>query len=148
MLKTSRVPNRESPERLGPGHSRLLLKGAKRVFLWELQKAVGRVTNEEIAAAGALRTETAHAQARRPNKRKGWEKRLKLYGVIRKILTANPTLQGIDFCADLDRRHAQPLHDWVASGEWRTGLTWKEAWREPELRRKIRRVRQEAQKKS
>jgi hypothetical protein len=148
MLKTSRVPNRESAERLGPGHSRLLLKGAKRVFLWELQKAIDKVTNQEIAAAGAVRTEAAHAQARRPNKRKGWEKRLKLYGVIRKILSTNPALQGIDFCAELDGRHALPLHDWVASGEWQPGLTWKEAWREPELRRKIRRVRQEAQKKS
>jgi len=148
VLKTNRMPDKASAERLGPSHTRLLLKGAKRVFLWELQKAIHKVTNQEIAAAGTVRTEAAHAQARRPNKRKGWEKRLKLYGVIRKILSTKPALQGIDFCAELDGRHALPLHDWVASGEWRPGLTWKEAWRGPELRRKIRRVRQEAQKKS
>jgi hypothetical protein len=148
VLKTNRMPDRDSAERLGRSHTRLLLKGAKRVFLWELEKAIERVRNEEIAAAGTVRRETGNASHRQPNKRKGWEARLKLYGVIRKILSTNPALQGIDFCAELDGRHALPLHDWVASGEWRPGLTWKEAWHEPKLRRKIRRVRQEAQKKS
>src|ERR1039458_2539840 len=40
VVKTNRVPDRESAERLGLSHTRLLLKGAKRVFLWELEKAI------------------------------------------------------------------------------------------------------------
>ncbi len=147
VVKTNRVPDRESAERLGLSHTRLLLKGAKRVFLWELEKAIERIRNEEIAAAGTVRPETGHVSQRQPNKRKGWQQRLELYSVIQKILSANPTLEGIAFCGELDKRHAAPLYDWLASGEWRPGLTWKEAWRELELRRKIRRVRQEAQKK-
>jgi hypothetical protein len=148
VVKTERVPNKESVERLGPSHTRLILKGAKRVFLWNLGAAIEMVRNEEIAAAGAVRTEMAHAQARRPNKRKGWEQRLKLYGVMRKILSDDLGLQGMEFCAELDRRHAPPLLDWMTSGKWREGLTWKEAWSQPHLRNRIRRVRQEAQKKS
>lgn len=142
------VPDRESAERLGLSHTRLLLKGAKRVFWWELEKAIKRVRNEEIAAAGTVRPETPHTPERKPNKRKGWEQRLKLYSIMKKILSANPTLEGIAFCAELDKRHAPPLYDWLASGEWRRGLTWKEAWSDTELRRKIRRVRQEAQRQS
>jgi len=106
----------------------------------------GNFRNEETAAAGAIRAEAVSDQKRRPIKRAGWEKRLKLYSVIRAILIADPRLQGRKFCAELDKRHAQPLFDWVKSGEWRSGLTWKEAWGDPNLRRKIRRVRQEAQK--
>jgi hypothetical protein len=147
VVKTEHVPSRELVERLGPSHSRLILKGAKRVFLHTMGAAIERVRNEEIAAAGAIRTEAAHAPARQPNKRKGWERRLKLYSVIKKVLCASPTLQGMKFCAELDKRHAPPLLDWTESGEWR-GLTWKEAWRIPSLCRKIRRVRQEAQKTS
>jgi hypothetical protein len=67
---------------------------------------------------------------------------------MRKVLRANPELQGMEFCAELDRRHAQPLLDWIQSKEWREGLTWKEAWDKPLLKPKIRRVRQEAQKAS
>jgi hypothetical protein len=90
--------------------------------------------------------ETLGERTRRINKRKGWEQKLKLYRAVRNALNRNPSPQGIDFCAELDKRHAPPLYDWVKSGEWQEGLTWKEAWREPHLRRKIRRVRQEAQK--
>jgi hypothetical protein len=53
-----------------------------------------------------------------------------------------------EFCAELDKRHAPPLFDWTERGEWREGLTWKEAWGGMGLRSKIRRVRQEAQKAS
>lgn len=149
MMKPQHVPRTDSGERLGLAHSRLLLKGAKRVFLWDLAATLERVRNEEIAAAGAVRVEPVNVQrTRTPNKRKGWQRRLKLYSVIQKILVDDPSLQGMDFCADLDRRHALPLLDWMESGEWREGLTWKEAWSNPQLRRKIRRVRQEAQKKS
>jgi hypothetical protein len=59
---------------------------------------------------------------------------------------AQDALQGMDLCAELDKRRAPPLLDWIESGEWRDGLTWKEAWGNPALRRKIRRVRQEAMK--
>jgi hypothetical protein len=140
------LPNMDSDEPLGESHTRLLLKGARRVLLWDLEEAIERVRNEETAAAGAVRADAVTGQRRRTIKRKGWEKRLKLYDVIRTILSANPSLQGMAFCAELDKRHALPLLDWVKSGEWQEGLTWKEAWNQRELRRKIRRVRQEAQK--
>jgi hypothetical protein len=145
-LKPQHVPDTDSKERLGKAHTRLLLKGARRAFLWELGAAIETVRNEEVAAAGAVRAEISNGQRRSPNKRKGWEQRGKLHGAIRKILSANPGLQGMEFCAELDKRHAPPLLDWKESGEWRNGLTWKEAWRDSDLRRKIRRVRQEAQK--
>jgi hypothetical protein len=87
-----------------------------------------------------------HKEARGPNKRKGWQQRLKLYSTIQKVLSKKPSLTGAKFCAELDNRHALPLVDWETSGEWRNGLTWKEAWSNPTLRRRIRRVRQEAMK--
>ncbi|PYU67356.1 MAG: hypothetical protein DMG49_19040 [Acidobacteria bacterium] len=148
LLKEQHVPVRDSEERLGEAHTRLLLKGARRVFLWDLGAAIKRVRDEETAAAGAIRVEAVSGQRRGPNKRKGWEQRLKLYDVIQTVLSANPNLQGMKFCAELDKRHAQPLWDWMKSGEWQAGLTWKEAWGKTNLRRKIRRVRQEAQKGS
>jgi hypothetical protein len=88
-------------------------------------------------------------KSRRTNKRKGWETRERLYGLIRQVLAANPSLQGSKFCAELDNHHALPLYDWVKkNGEWREGLTWKEAWDNSKLRDRIRRVRQEAMQKS
>jgi hypothetical protein len=147
-LKQQHVPNTDSEERLGEAHTRLLLKGARRVFLWELGAVIERVRNEETAAAGAVRVDGFNVQKRAPNKRKGWQQREKLYSTIRKILSANPQLQGIAFCAELDKRQAAPLVDWIEGGEWRKGFTWKEAWQTEKLRRKIRRVRQEAQKMS
>ena len=83
-------------------------------------------------------------QKRGPNKRKGWQRRVKLYSTIQKILSKNPSFTGVKFCAELDKRHAQPLLDWQETEEWLNGLTWKEAWKNKILRRKIRRVRQEA----
>ena len=145
-LKTEHVPATDSEQRLSPSHTRLLLKGARRVFLWELSAAVETVRNEEIAATGAVRVEAVEGQRRGPNKRRGWQQRLKLYSAIQKALSANPSLEGMQLCAELDKRHAPPLFDWKKSGEWREGLTWKEAWGNPGLRRKIRRVRQEAMK--
>jgi hypothetical protein len=147
-LKEKHVPANDSEERLGEAHTRLLLNGAKRAFFWELGAGIERVRNEETAAAGAIRVEASNGQKRGPNKRKGWQQRLKLYDCMRKVLRANPELQGMEFCAELDRRHAQPLLDWIQSKEWREGLTWKEAWDKPLLKPKIRRVRQEAQKAS
>ncbi len=146
FLKEQHVPARDSEEKLGEAHTRLLLKGARRVFLWDLAAAIETARNEETAAAGAIRVEAGNKQGRGPNKRKGWGQRLKLYSAIQKVLSAKPSLQGMEFCAELDKRHAPPLLDWTESGEWREGLTWKEAWGDLDLRRKIRRVRQEAQK--
>jgi hypothetical protein len=69
MMKQEHVPKRESEERLGESHTRLLLKGAKRVFLWDLQGVCQTIRNEEIAAAGAL-PETPTTKPREPRKRK------------------------------------------------------------------------------
>jgi hypothetical protein len=143
-LKKKNVPPNDSEERLGAAHTRLPLKGARRVFLWELARAFERVRNEETAAAGAIPAELVKTQARGPNKRKGWQQKQKLCNAIQKILRDNPSLQGIKFCAALDKRHAPPLFDWVKSKEWQEGFTWKEAWGDSRLKRKIRRVRQEA----
>jgi hypothetical protein len=143
-LKTKHVPATDSEEKLGASHTRLLLNGARRVFLWELEAAIERVRNEETAAAGAIPAQARSEEKRGPNKRKGWEQRLRLHSAIQKALSANPGLVGMEFCAELDKRHARPLLDWTEGGDWREGLTWKEAWGNPGLRRKIRRVRQEA----
>jgi len=144
-LKTKNVPANDSDERLSMAHTRLLLKGARWMFLSELGATIERVRNEETAAAGEI-AETVNEHTRGPNKRKGWEQRLKLYSAIQKALRANPGLQGLELCGELDKRHAPPLYDWEIGGEWPKGLTWKEAWGNPSLRRKIRRVRQEALK--
>jgi sigma-70-like protein len=64
-LKTEHVPARDSEQRLGAAHTRLLLKGARRVFLWELGAAIETVRNEEIIAAGTIPTE--HLGAERPD---------------------------------------------------------------------------------
>jgi hypothetical protein len=145
-LKTKNLPANNSEERLGMAHTRLLVKGARRVFLWGLREAIETVRNEEIAAAGAIPSVSVNEQRRGPNKRKGWEQKQKLYSAIQKVLSANRYLQGMDFCAELDKRHAPPLYDWTKCGDWPEGLTWKEAWNNPALRQKIRRVRQEAMK--
>lgn len=147
LLKQKHVPATDSEEKLGVAHSRLLLKGARRVFLWELAAAIKTVRNEEVAAAGAIPEQTLNRRASEPIKRAGWEQRIKLHDAIQKILNNNPELEGIEFCAELDKRHAPPLHDWVKSGEWRDGLTWKEAWMDPHLRERIRWARQTAMKK-
>jgi hypothetical protein len=145
-LKTKHIPATDSERKLGAGHTRLLLKGARRVFLWELEAAIKTLRNEEIAAAGAIPAGPMSGQRRGPNKRKGWKQREKLYCAIQQALARNPALQGQDLCAELDKRHAPPLYDWTKSGEWRERLTWREAWQNPILRDRIRRVRQEAQK--
>jgi len=145
-IKQENMPASNSDEKLSVAHTRLLLKGARRVFLWELGAKIETVRNEETAAAGAIRVEAVNERRHGPNKRRGWQQRVKLYGAIQKALSHNPSLTGLEFCAELDKRHAPPLWDWMERGEWPRGLTWKEAWRQPGLCRKIRRVRQEAMK--
>jgi hypothetical protein len=147
LLKPKHIPATDSDQKLGPALTRLIIKGARRKLLWELGDAIRTVLNEEVSAAGTIPSDLVRTQSRKPNKRKGWEQRLKLYGIIQKVLGDNPRLEGMGFCAELDKRHAPPLLDWTERGEWsKRGMTWKEAWRIPALRRKIRRVRQEAMK--
>ena len=62
LMKTQHVPNTDSEEKLGYSHTRLLLKGAKWVFLWSLAEVLERVRNEEIAAVGTIPTETTKVQ--------------------------------------------------------------------------------------
>jgi hypothetical protein len=74
-LKTEHVPETDSEQKLTAPHTRLLLKGGRRVFLWELTAAIERARNEETAAAGAIPTLTVGGeQAREPKKPKHWLK--------------------------------------------------------------------------
>jgi hypothetical protein len=70
-LKTKHVPATDTEEKLGAAHTRLLLKGARRVFLRELGAAIETVRNEEIAVAGAIPAETVSVQMGGPTKHKG-----------------------------------------------------------------------------
>ena len=63
LMKQQHIPARDSDEKLGASHTRLLLKGARKVFLWQLGDEINRARNEEFAAAGAIRTETVHRGA-------------------------------------------------------------------------------------
>jgi hypothetical protein len=146
FLRPENVPDTTSNEKLSPAHTRLILKAMRRMFLMKLGVEMDRARNEETIAVGTVPALAIPTAKRKPNKRVGVEKRLELYEVIRKILDAKPDLQGSDFCAELDKRHAHPLHDWVKREEWLKEYTWKVAWKIPSLRRKIRRVRQEAMK--
>lgn len=144
-LKTKNVPSTDG-ERLGAAQTRLILGGGRRLFLAELGSSVGRVRDEELAAAGAAPASVAAAPPlRKPNRRSGWERREKLLAAIRDVLSQSPGLEGEAFCAELDKRHAPPLPAWEESGE-RDGRTFKAAWKRPALRKKIRRVRQQAQR--
>lgn len=67
-LKTKNVPANDSEERLGAAHTRLLLKGAGRVFVRELGAAIDTIRNEEVAAAGAIPTVMAGGQTEVSNK--------------------------------------------------------------------------------
>jgi hypothetical protein len=74
-LKTKNVPNWDSVEKLSAAHTRLLLKGARRVFLWKVGQEIEVVRNEEIAAAGSVPAPIGDAQAGKKNKRpKYWLK--------------------------------------------------------------------------
>jgi len=75
-LKTKHVPARDSEERLSAAHTRLLLKGARRMFLRKLRAEFETVRNEEIAAAGAIPARTAGEQERQDSSKtpKHWLK--------------------------------------------------------------------------
>ena len=61
-------------EKLDEGHTRLLLKGARRAFLWTLGAAIETVRNEEVAAAGAIARDFAGKEAEQRSKPKHWLK--------------------------------------------------------------------------
>lgn len=126
----------------------------ERVLAQQLKRLEGRwaasifpVSSPQLVQQPSTTSVTSGGQTRRMNKREGWEQKLKLFSAIQNALNRNSSLQGIEFCAELDMRHAPPLFDWVKTGEWSTGLTWKEAWGDRRLRKKIRRARQEAMKR-
>jgi DNA-binding CsgD family transcriptional regulator len=84
-LKEQHVPKTDCTEKLGEAHTRLLLKGARGVFLWDLGAAIEIVWNEEIAAAGAIRAATPEQQTETPSKRKDSKNQLKgTEGLVRK----------------------------------------------------------------
>lgn len=68
-MKEKNVPSCDSEHRLGDAHTRLLFKGARRVFLWALGAAIETVQNEETAAAGAIHIEPLYREAHIPNDR-------------------------------------------------------------------------------
>lgn len=53
-LKTKNVPDMQSEGRLSKAHTRLLLKGMRKVFLLKLADEIETTRNEETAAAGTL----------------------------------------------------------------------------------------------
>jgi predicted DNA-binding protein YlxM (UPF0122 family) len=83
-LKDQHVPRMDSLERLGEAHTRLLLKGARRVFLWELRAAIETARNEEIAAAGSIPLKVGDRQTDEPNKRNSKRPLKGLDGLVRK----------------------------------------------------------------
>jgi len=130
-----------------PAQSEAILTAASTLDTVEkLQAWIEKVLKRQLQRLRPRWTAIRMQVARVPNKRKGWEQKQKLHIAIQKVLSAKPGLQGMEFCAELDKHHPLPLYDWTKRGEWRDGLTWKEAWGIPSLRRKIRRVRQEAMK--
>jgi hypothetical protein len=83
-LKQKHVPATNSEEKLGAAHTRLLLGGARRVFLWQLGTAIETVRNQEVAAAGAIPADTANEQTKEAKKRKGSEPPKGTEGLVRK----------------------------------------------------------------
>jgi hypothetical protein len=82
-LKTKHVPPLDSEEKLGTAHTRLLLKLARRVFLWALETAIEKVLNEETAASGAIPAQIiGGGQSEKPKKPKHWLKGIE--GLTRK----------------------------------------------------------------
>jgi len=146
-MKKAHMPPSDSDEKLSAAHTRLLLTGAHRVFLRDLRVAAEFARDQELVAAGSVAPSASHVEQRKRINRKGREGREKLHNLIRTLLTKDPSLEGLEFCRELDRHHAKPLHDWIKRGEWRTGLTFAEAWANSGWKKKIRRVRQEAMKR-
>ena len=73
LLKTSHVPANKTEERLGGAYTRVLLRGARRVFLWELREAIEIVGDEETAAAGTIPGQPTEDRKPKPRSPKGFE---------------------------------------------------------------------------
>lgn len=83
LLRSEHVPANDSEEKLSAAHTRLLLRAARRSFLWQFDAAIDVVRNEEIAAAGAIPAPTRDApQTGEPKKPKHWLKGVE--GLVRK----------------------------------------------------------------
>lgn len=145
LMKDSSVPKNDLDMRLGASHTRLILKGARKVFKQNMHSGIARIYDEEIARYASNSPSPIHFQTViNRNRRRKDEKKEKLLNSVRQILGRNPAMQGRELCAELDRHHAPPLAAWIKSGEWKG--TFKSSWLDPNLRKKIRRVRQEAMK--
>jgi len=84
-LKDKHVPAADSEEGLGAAHTRLLLKGARRVFLRMLAAAIENAENEETAAAGRIQAHPKEpGQTGELQKPKHW-----LKGVVGLVRKAN-----------------------------------------------------------
>jgi len=82
-LKSEHAPVIDSDEKLGAAHTRLLIKLARRVFLWGLETAIEKVWNEETAAAGAIPAQMiGGGQTGKPKKPRHWLKGIE--GLTRK----------------------------------------------------------------
>ena len=78
LMKIKHVPQTDSEEKLGTAHTRLLLSGARRVFLWELRGVIETVRNEELAAAGPTSAQVTGGEPTGiPKKPKYWSKGIK-----------------------------------------------------------------------
>jgi hypothetical protein len=78
-MKQNHVPAIDSEIELSAAHSRLILKGARRVFLWELVAAIETIRDEETAAAAAIPSVSGQ-QFEGPNeKKKGPKRRFRGY---------------------------------------------------------------------
>jgi DNA-directed RNA polymerase specialized sigma24 family protein len=62
-LKSKNVPDSNSAQRLSGAHTRLLLKGMRRVFLSRLAGEIATARNEETAAAGAVANTIAQSES-------------------------------------------------------------------------------------
>jgi hypothetical protein len=95
-LKTKHVPATDSEERLSAAHTRLLLKGARRVFLWKLGAEIETVRNEEIASAGAIPPPTITMQTAESDTRKGSKREFKgTEGLGRKVSDLSRYMDGL-----------------------------------------------------
>lgn len=130
-LKAKHAPAIDTEEKLGAAHTRLLLKLARRVFLWALQTAIETVRNEEIAAAGAIPRQAIGGEKLEANKRKPKRKRDR-QRMIRDNLIAE--LDEIaetpgEFLRLMDERNVKPQPTW---NEWPG--SWVKAYLNPRLR--------------
>jgi RNA polymerase sigma factor (sigma-70 family) len=95
-MKEENVPSCDSEQRLGDAHTRLLLKGARRVLLWALVAAIETVRNEETAAAGAIHSDPALREANIPNNRNRSSRRPKgTEGLVQKKSNLSQYVDGL-----------------------------------------------------